>query len=87
MANYSVAIKGSAAKELEALAVGDRKRIVDKILRLSSEPRLPACEKLSGNEQYRLRQGSYRTLYEIDDRAATVTVIKIGDRKGVCRHR
>lgn len=35
---------------------------------LQTEPRPRGCEKLSGEEKYRLRQGDYRILYEIIDR-------------------
>lgn len=67
MASYNVRIKRSAAKELEAVPPKDRKRIANRIEGLAAEPRPPGCEKLSGEEKYRLRQGDYRILYEIVD--------------------
>ena len=85
MARYSVRIKRSAAKELEAVPLKDRKRIVKRIEGLATPPRPPGCEKLSGEEKYRLRQGNYRILYEIIDRKLIVTVVKIGDRRDVYR--
>ncbi len=78
MASYSVRIRRSAARELEAIPLEDRKRIVTRIDGLQTEPRPPGCEKLSGEEKYRLRQGDYRILYEIIDRQLIVTVVKIG---------
>lgn len=77
-------IKRSAAKELEAVPLNDRKRIVGRIGGLATEPRPAGCEKLSG-EKYRLRQGDYRILSEIVDSHLIVTVIKIGDRRDVYR--
>lgn len=74
-----------AAKELEAVPIEDRRRLVDRIVRLALDPRPPGCEKLSGAEKYRLRQGSYRILYEVDDRSETVVVVRVGDRKDVYR--
>ncbi|MNC94340.1 Plasmid stabilization system protein [compost metagenome] len=85
MASYSVHIKRSAARELEAVPLKDRKRIVRRIRDLATEPRPVGCEKLSGEEKYRLRQGDYRILYEIVDNDLIVTVIKIGNRRDVYR--
>lgn len=85
MASYSVRIKRSAAKELEAVPPKDRKRIVKRIEGLAADHRPPGCEKLSGEEKYRLRQGDYRILYEIADQALIITVVKIGNRRDVYR--
>lgn len=85
MASYSVRIRRSAAKELEAVPAKVRKRTVTRIEGLAVELRPPGCEKLSGAEKYRLRQGNYRILYEIIDRELIVTVIKVGDRSDVYR--
>lgn len=85
MASYSVRIKRSAAKELEAVPPKDRKRIVRRIEGLATDPCPPGCEKLSGEEKYRLRQGNYRILYEIIDQELIVTVVKIGNRRDVYR--
>lgn len=85
MASYSLRIKRSAAKEIEALPPKDRRRVVTKIEALASNPRPSGCEKLSGEEKYRLRQGDYRMLYEIIDAALVVTVVKVGNRRDVYR--
>lgn len=85
MARCSIRIKRSAAKELEAIPPRDRKRIVKRIEGLAADPRPPGCEKLSGEEKYRLRQGDYRILYEILDHELIVTVVKLGNRRDVDR--
>ena len=85
MASYSLFIKPSAAKEIEAVPKPDRRRIVAKIMSLSSDPRPPGCEKLSGHDQYRIRQGNYRILYEIHDLKLIVVVVKVGHRRDVYR--
>ena len=85
MASYNVLIKPSAAKELEAVPRKDRLRIIQKIRTLVGNPRPIGCEKLSGREQYRLRQGRYRIVYSISDSEQTVLVVKIGQRKEVYR--
>ena len=85
MANYKLLIKPSAAKEIEALPMKDRRRIVAKMEALSGNPRPPGSEKLSGEEKYRVRQGDYRVLYSIQDSSTTVTIVKIGHRREVYR--
>ena len=85
MASYSVRITRSAAKQIEAVPLSDRRRVVAKIHTLADNPRPVGCEKLSGEEKYRLRQGDYRILYEIVDHALIVTVVKVGNRRDVYR--
>lgn len=87
MASYSVFLKRSAANELEAIPrAADRRRVVERIRRLSEDPRPVESEKLAGREdRLRIRQGDYRVVYAVHDRYRTVTVLKIGQRKDVYR--
>lgn len=85
MASYSVFIKPSAAKELGRVPLKDRRRLARRIAALANDPRPPGCEKLAGEDAYRLRQGNYRMLYTIEDEILTVIVIRVGDRKDVYR--
>ena len=85
MANYRLQIKPSAAKEIEALPKKDRQRVVVKIQGLATDPRPPGCEKLSGEDRYRIRQGNYRILYSVHDTDLLVVVVKIGHRREVYR--
>jgi mRNA interferase RelE/StbE len=87
VASYNILIKKSAAKELETITgKKDRERIVQRILALADNPRPVGVEKLSGmNEKYRVRQGNFRILYEIQDDILVVYVVRIGDRKEIYR--
>jgi mRNA interferase RelE/StbE len=85
VASYSLEIKRSAAKELAQVPPKDRGRIVARIQALADEPRPVGAEKLSGQERYRVRQGDYRILYEIEDQILRVMVVKIGHRRDVYR--
>lgn len=87
MARYKLLIKRSAAKELEAIAgKKDRERITQRIQALADDPRPRGAEKLSGiSEKYRIRQGDFRILYEIQDDVLVVYVVRIADRKEVYR--
>ncbi len=70
---------------MEAVPLKDRRRIVARIEGLRTDPRPPGCEKLSGDDKYRIRQGNYRILYEIQDQALIVTVVRVGDLRDVYR--
>jgi mRNA interferase RelE/StbE len=83
---YKVLIKPSAVKELESIPLKkDRQRIVEQISALADDPRPHGSQKLSGKDRFRLRQGSYRIIYAIEDDALVVYVVKIGHRKDVYR--
>jgi mRNA interferase RelE/StbE len=83
--SYSLEVKRSAAKETADLPKSDCQRVVAKIQLLASDPRPRGCEKLSGAEKYRIRQGDHRILYEIDDSTKRVIIVKVGNRKDVYR--
>ncbi len=85
MESYRLALRQSAAKELDSLPSRDLARVIDRIQALSDSPRPPGCEKLSGQERYRIRQGDYRILSEVSDARQVVTVVKIGHRRDVYR--
>ena len=83
MASYKVYIKPSAVKEIESLPKKDRSRVVQKIKGLAADPRPPGCEKLTGEEKYRIRQGRYRIVYSITDKELIVIVVKVGHRRDI----
>ena len=87
MARYSVLIKSSAAKEIEALdRKKDRQRIVGTIRALGDDPRPAGCEKLAGEQdRYRVRSGQFRVIYSIGDEELLVVVVRVGHRKDVYR--
>ena len=85
MASYAVDLRRSAVKELDDLASADVERVMSRIRALAANPRPAGSEKLTGAEQYRVRQGVYRIVYEIDDTRRVVTIVKIGHRREVYR--
>jgi len=83
---YEILIKPSAVKEIESIgSKRDRQRIVSCISKLSFDPRPAGCEKLSGQEKYRIRKGRYRIVYSIADKELIVFVVKVGHRKDAYR--
>ena len=85
MNTYRIYILRSAQRELAKLPIPAFERVRDAILELSENPGPVGCLKLKGREGWRLRVGDYRVVYEIDNRAGTVTVLHIGHRRDVYR--
>lgn len=85
MARYELRVRPSVAKDLRRIPKVEVKRILARIEGLRDDPRAPGCEKLSGAELYRVRQGVYRIVYEIHDEWITVEVIRVGHRGEVYR--
>lgn len=81
---YRLFFSRSARRELERLRKPDIERVVKRLQLLATSPRPPGCRKLS-DTLFRVRQGDYRILYEVDDQAYTVTILKIGHRREVYR--
>jgi mRNA interferase RelE/StbE len=85
MAAYKLFFKKSVQKDFETIPKKDLKKILNRIEALAENPRLPGCEKLTGQDRYRLRQGRYRIVYSIQDDELTVWVVKVGSRKHIYR--
>lgn len=86
MAKYSLVFKKSVAKDLRTIPKKDIKRILKCVELLCSDPRAEGCIKLSGQERYRVRQGLYRIIYEIQETELIVMVIKVAHRKFVYKN-
>lgn len=85
MAKYRLLFKKSVAKDLRLIPKKDVARILKCFDALSEDPRAPGCERLSGLERYRVRQGAYRIIYEIQDDKLIVVVVKVAHRRDVYR--
>lgn len=85
MAGYRVLFKASVEKDFTAIPKKDLKKILKRIESLVDNPRPLSCEKLTGQERYRLRQGRYRIVYSVQDDDLTVWVVKVGHRKDIYR--
>ena len=80
MASYSLAFKKSVAKDLRSIPNKDVKRILNRINSLRENPRAEGCVKLSNQEKYRVRQGVYRIIYEVQDTELIILVVKVAHR-------
>lgn len=82
---YTLRVKRDAERDLERLPQADRRRTINRIRRLAVEPRPVGCKKLGEPDIYRIRQGDYRIIYQIDDALRVVQILKIGHRREVYR--
>ena len=85
MAEYKVYFRESVEKDFREIPKKELGKILERIELLTTEPRPSGCEKLTGQERYRVRQGRYRIVYSIQDNELTVWIVKIGHRKDIYR--
>jgi len=83
---YLVSLTASAERELDALPAAVVARIVHRLESLASTPRPPGCKKLTGGgNEWRIRIGDYRAVYEINDTGKRIDVTRIAHRREVYR--
>jgi mRNA interferase RelE/StbE len=89
VASCSLLIQASAAKELEGIEPKAlRRQVVTRIDALADEPRPHGCEPLAGQgDLFRVRLGTCRIVYTIDDQRIVVMAVKAGQRRDVQRAR
>lgn len=83
---YRVFLERSAERDLGRLSAGVHKRVIVAIQGLARIPRPPGCRKLVGSKNdWRIRVGDYRVIYEIHDRVLQIIVITVGHRREIYR--
>ncbi len=80
---YKIVLVKSAVKELESVSGKTHDRIVEHLRQLEENPRMFGAEKLTAREAYKLRVGSYRIIYKINDSRQEVEVLVVEDRRQV----
>lgn len=85
MAGYKIYFRESVEKDFRTIPKPDLRKILRRIDSLAADPRPAGCEKLTGQERYRIRQGHYRIVYSVQDKEVTVWIVKVGHRKDVYR--
>ena len=82
---FTITILRRAQKELSNLPHEPYVRVRDAVRKLAEEPRPNGSKKLSGRMGWRIRVGSYRVVYEIDDSHHLITIMHIGHRRDAYR--
>lgn len=80
---YEVIIALSVFKTLSKLPDHIAGRLEAAMLQLENNPRPPGCKKLKGRNAWRIRQGDYLIIYEIEDNILRVIVVDVGHRKDI----
>jgi mRNA interferase RelE/StbE len=83
---YNVLLERTAEKDLARLSHDLHDRIIETIKTLAHNPRPSGCRKLSGTKNdWRIRVGDYRVIYEIADVIRVVRVHRVRHRREVYR--
>jgi len=84
---HEVLLSGQAERDLKRLPAEVFQRVIAAIRTLGADPRPHGCRKLQGSprDDYRVRVGDYRVVYEIDDRNKAVRIMRVRHRREVYR--
>jgi len=82
---HRVEVAGAGAKDLARLPPSVAARVSVAIEGLADQPRPAGCTKLRPTGPYRIRVGEYRVLYDIDDDARVVTILRVRHRRDAYR--
>ncbi|MEI8195416.1 MAG: type II toxin-antitoxin system RelE/ParE family toxin [Phycisphaerae bacterium] len=83
---HEVLISSQAERDLRRLPKQMFSRVIPEIQALGRIPRPSGCLKLAGSKNdYRIRIGDYRVLYEIDDNIRIVRIMRVRHRREVYR--
>ncbi|MGA5039154.1 type II toxin-antitoxin system RelE family toxin [Streptomyces capoamus] len=86
---YAFRFTAAAQRQLRAISRPDAMRILTALTTLGDDPYREDADvkKLTGpSGLYRLRVGSYRVAYQINDGELVILVVKVGDRRDVYRN-
>ena len=78
--SYQVLLRRTVQRQLDRLAKYEYETVVKVISALEEEPRPRGVKKLSESGLWRVRAGSYRIVYSIDDRERQVVLVRVARR-------
>lgn len=81
--NYSLSIKQSAFKALAKIDAPQRKRLIEAIDKLKTNPVAGSVLKGEFSGLRRIRVGDYRIVYEVHEEKLIILVIRIAHRREV----
>ena len=83
---YEILLERAAERDLKRLSTEVHARVIGAIKGLATDPRPSGCRKLvGGRNDWRIRVGDYRVLYEIADTIRIVRVNRVRHRREVYR--
>ena len=83
---YEVYLEHAAERDLRRLPAEVFYRIIPHIKGLAESQRPSGCRKITGSRKdWRIRVGDYRIIYEIDEKAKVVRVMRVRYRREASR--
>jgi mRNA interferase RelE/StbE len=84
---HEVVLAAQAERDLKRLPAVLFRRVIAAVRALGATPRPPGARKFhgSGRDDCRIRVGDYRVLYEVDDTAGTVRIMRVRHRREAYR--
>jgi mRNA interferase RelE/StbE len=84
--SYQVVLTKTAEHDLGRLDNMWQRNIAQRLQKLAVDPRPSGVTKLRGTEnEWRIRVGDYRIIYEVDDDVRLLTILRIRHRREVYR--
>ena len=80
---YKLLIEKHVEKQLAKISEPIYSQIKSAINELAINPRPHGYLKLKGRNGYRIKQGNYRIIYDINDQILTVYILEAGHRKDI----
>ena len=78
---YDLYLESAAERDLKRLSPTAFQRLIEQIRSLAENPRPTGCHKIVGSRSdWRIRVGDYRVIYEIDEKAYTLKVMRVRHR-------
>ena len=83
---YDIYIEKAAERDLKKLPAADFERIIPHLKSLAEDARPPGSRKISGTEHdWRIRVGTYRIIYELNEKEKVVSILRVRHRREVYR--
>lgn len=83
---YEIVIEKAAERDLKKLSAANFERIIPHLKSLAEEARPAGSRKISGSEHdWRIRVGTYRIIYELNEKEKVVKIMRIRHRREVYR--
>jgi mRNA interferase RelE/StbE len=82
---FKIELRRIAQRSLDKLPPRDFKAVLEAVKALADFPRPNGVEKLKGVPLWRVRQGDYRIIYNIDDKQQLIIIVRIGHRREIYR--
>ena len=83
---YSLHIRPAARRQIKKLDRSMQARIIRRLEQLAEDPRPPGTTKLTAQDNlFRIREGDYRIIYQIQDKALIVLIAKVAHRADAYR--